>query len=595
MRLVHQDLPVLPDRGINDAIVVDGSRKGDVHDAVERIGLSGHAHADAGIRLLPAPRRRDAHRQVLLEREERQELFLPLQRELFRRHENQRAHRVLRDQVRPDHGLSKRRRGLEDAVVVGEQLLGGELLLQAKLPLKRCPDRAAALPPVRDLHRNPGLFAAVFQALEQSPRQAYIPVHVLGKAQSAWGVVVRIAHRPVFIELRIREGGHVPELILKPRADVQHIAVDSVGQDYMERSRDIRCRKGIVSLPGLWPHPACHRRKQSLKGPYQHLHGLRRDLLRIQENPPLIRIAVPVFIDKACVSKAHGLSLEGQCDAAAKAPLRIGELVRRRAHAIVAAKDRKIHLSRSLLEKERCKVPRLCRRNGILEEDPDVCSLPGSGALHKAGHAVFLTDKAHRRDFPEERRPLCRRAGLLPAAIVVIEIKNEKSCASVRELRVDRDRIRLFVRLIEEMVFQDLQCQRPKGSCIAVLRAAVLFPSVHGTAPIPPVLALREIPAGFPAYRKNVRPSPEVAAKALHPVVLHVPGKQSPCLIRIVGRRNVFVFLCCLFLLCRKPCLCKALFQNPVFLLECPYFSAQAVEILSLEHGFSFRLHFLCL
>ena len=171
---------------------------------------------------------------------------------------------------------------------------------------------------------------------------------------------------------------------------------------------------------------------------------------------------------------------------------------------------------------------------------------------------------------------------------MIVEIKDEKPCAPVRKLRVDRDRKGLFFGLVEEMTLQDLQRQRPKGSCAAVLRAAVLFPSVHGTAPIPPVLALREIPAGFPAYRKDVRPSPEVAAKAFHPVVLYVPGKQSPCLIRIVGRRNVFVFLCRLFLLCRKPCLCKALFQDSVFLLECTYFSAQAVEILTFEHDVSF-------
>ena len=143
----------------------------------------------------------------------------------------------------------------------------------------------------------------------------------------------------------------------------------------------------------------------------------------------------------------------------------------------------------------------------------------GTGTLHQAGNLIFSAHLPQGIYFFHPSVIPVGKIRHLPALLVVVEIKHQKSAGSIRKKRINTDHIR-SIRLFSPQMGYDLLCFQAAPFSVCTVTAFYPFAVLLRAEPHrPQVFALRIIPNLTCRFMDaslavNIRTTPEIRKKA---------------------------------------------------------------------------------
>ena len=215
------------------------------------------------------------------------------------------------------------------------------------------------------------------------------------------------------MEFRVFIGCKPAELVLKPRLEIRAFNINTVGIYKIDRALHIlRVQCKLCFSPRLLRQEAFLRvflrllrflgqlsKKPCFRCPCRDfiLDFLYAQLSCAFQCTPLIRVRIPVFVDKRAVSIPQRPALQRQRNQIAELSLR--QMLLQWQHSIICAEAFQADHLRTLCQQCCSKLPCLLCGNGLGKEDPDMRALPGTGALDQCVDLFQFAYFAERVDF----------------------------------------------------------------------------------------------------------------------------------------------------------------------------------------------------
>ena len=214
------------------------------------------------------------------------------------------------------------------------------------------------------------------------------------------------------MEFRIFIGGESAELVLKPRPEIRAFDRNTVGiynLDCALRIFPVQCK--LCFSPRLLRQEAFLRvflrllrllgqlsKKPCFRCPCRDfiLDFLYAQLSCAFQCTPLIRVRIPVFVDKRTVSIPQRPALQRERDQIAELSLR--KMLLQGKHSVIRAEAFQADCFRALCQQSRTELPCLLCGNGLGKEDPDMRALSRTGALDQRVDLFQLAYFAERVD-----------------------------------------------------------------------------------------------------------------------------------------------------------------------------------------------------